>query len=89
MAFSLTSMASDGLERSDGMLFEEALEKMRDGKKVRRKNWTSACIFIGKSVSDDGCIKETIYCGNEGSDRVHRVNAFDTSGILSDDWEVL
>ena len=71
------------------LLFEEALEKMRDGKKVRRKIWTSACIFIGTSVSDDGRIEETIYCGNEGSDRVHRVNAFDTSGILSDDWEVI
>lgn len=71
------------------MMFEEALEDMRDGKKVRRKIWTSAFIFIGKSFSDDGHIEETIYCGNEGSDRVHRVNAFDTSGILSDDWEVI
>ena len=71
------------------MLFEEALEKMRDGKKVRRKIWTSAFIFIGKSVSDDGCIEETVYCGIDDSDRVHRVNAFDTSGILSDDWEVV
>lgn len=71
------------------MLFEEALEKMRDGKRVKRNFWTSAFIFIGKSVSDDGRIEETIYCGNEGSDRVHRVNAFDTSGILSDDWEVI
>ena len=71
------------------MLFEEALEKMRDGKKVRRKIWTSACIFIGKSVSDDGRIEETIYCSIDDSDRVHRVNAFDTSGILSDDWEVI
>lgn len=71
------------------MIFEEALKEMRDGKRVRRKIWTSACIFIGKSVSDDGHIEETIYCGNKGSDRVHRVNAFDTSGILSDDWEVI
>ncbi len=71
------------------MLFEEALKEMRDGNKVKRNFWTSAFIFIGKSVTDDGRIEETIYCGNEGSDRVHRVNAFDTSGILSDDWEVV
>jgi hypothetical protein len=71
------------------LLFEEALEKMREGKKVRRKIWTSAFIFIGKSVSNDGRIEETIYCGIDDSDRVHRVNAFDTSGVLSDDWEVL
>lgn len=71
------------------MLFEEALKEMRNGKKVRRKIWTSACIFIGKSVTDDGRIEETIYCSIDDSDRVHRVNAFDTSGILSDDWEVM
>lgn len=71
------------------MIFEEALKKMRDGKRVRRKIWTSAFIFIGKSVSSDGRIEETVYCGIDDSDRVHRVNAFDTSGILSDDWEVV
>ena len=71
------------------MLFEEALKEMRDGNKVKRNFWTSAFIFIGKSVTDDGRIEETIYCGNEGSDRVHRVNAFDTSGILSDDSGVV
>lgn len=71
------------------MIFEEALKEMRNGKRVRRKIWTSAFIFIGKSVSNDGRIKETVYCGINDSDRVHRVNAFDTSGILSDDWEVI
>lgn len=71
------------------MKFEEALKEMRDGKKVRRKIWTSAFIFIGKSFSEDGRFEETIYCGIDDSDRVHRVNAFDTSGILSDDWEVM
>lgn len=71
------------------MIFEEALKEMRDGKRVRRKIWTSAFIFIGKSVSEDGHIEETVYCGIDDSDRVHRVNAFDTSGILSDDWEVI
>jgi hypothetical protein len=71
------------------LLFEEALKEMRDGKKVRRKIWTSVYIFIGKSISDAGRIEETVYCGIDDSDRVHRVNAFDTSGILSDDWEVV
>lgn len=89
MVFSLTSMARDGYGRTKPMMFEEALKEMRDGKKVRRKIWTSACIFIGKSVTDDGRIEETVYCGIDDSDRVHRVNAFDTSGILSDDWEVI
>lgn len=72
------------------MKFEEALSFMRNtGLKVRRKIWTSAYIFIGKSVDDHGKFQETIYCGNAGSDRVYRIKSFDMSCILSDDWEVV
>lgn len=68
------------------MLFDEALRLMRKGKKLTRKKWNGAYIFIGKDVET---LEESIYCGTRHTDRVYKVRNFDASGITSDDWSVL
>lgn len=64
------------------MRFEEALEAMRKGKKIRRKEWEKKYIVkdeslrIGVANSDTGDMLglEAILCGSD---------------ILADDWEVV
>lgn len=72
------------------MTFEEALDSMKhDGTRVRRKFWTDAYIFIGKTADENGQITEHLYCGRVGSSKVYQVRNVKADGILSDDWEVV
>lgn len=72
------------------MTFEEALERMKyDGARVKRKFWTDAYIFIGKTADENGHIEEHLYCGRAGSAGVYQVRNVKADGILSDDWEVI
>jgi hypothetical protein len=68
------------------MTFDEALKFMRCGKKLTRKKWNGAYIFIGKDVES---LEESIYCGTRHTDRIYKVRNFDASGITSDDWSIV
>lgn len=70
------------------MIFEEALKAMREGKKVRRKNWSTAFLMIGKDV-DSPNFDERIIFSNLGSNRIHDIKAIDERCIMGDDWEVI
>lgn len=65
------------------MKFEEAMQAMREGKKVRRPVWKSAYIFLNS--------EGTICCGDAlpSSKRVYPVKNVTTSNITSTDWEVV
>lgn len=61
------------------MRFEEALKAMREGKKVKRKKWTTECLCIV-----DGAL-------NGYSFIEHQYNTFplSLSNIMSEDWEIV
>lgn len=71
------------------MRFEDALIELRAGKKVKRKAWRTAYMFLGKSVGDDGKFNETLYLGRLESPKVYPVKKLDTGCILGDDWSVV
>lgn len=43
------------------MRFDDIMTELRAGKKVKRKCWLNAYMFLGKTVEDDGRFKETLY----------------------------
>lgn len=64
------------------MTFEKALEAMKQGKKVRRKNFSNNKIYL---FIKDGKI---LMHNPEFMIAIHRPSMFDTISILADDWEI-
>lgn len=71
------------------MRFDDALVELRAGKRVKRKAWKTAYMFLGKSVGDDGKFNETLYLGRLESPKIYPVKRLDIGCILGDDWSVV
>jgi hypothetical protein len=74
---------------NEGMKFDDAMTELRAGKRVKRKCWLNAYLFLGKTVEDDGRFKETLYLGGYGKTKVYPVKQVATSCILGEDWEIV
>lgn len=64
------------------MTFENALEAMKQGKKVRRKNFSNNKIYL---FIKDG---KMLMHNPEFMIAIRRPSMFDTISILADDWEI-
>lgn len=70
------------------MRFDDAMVELRAGKRVKRKCWKNAYLFLGKDTEDNN-FKETLYLSTFDKLKAYPVKQVATSCILGEDWEVV
>lgn len=92
MAANVLINKKERMQQEDGMTFEQAMAKMRQGNRVKRPKWNKVSLRMVLREDDrKPCfVKDVPVCSNDGEVRI-RTYFFATiasSDILANDWEV-